>query len=956
MSRSKKTPISVIALLPAPSRSTIQYHPFKTSYVLATCLESNQIILYNTADNSQQQQQHQKKENNGNKFSHHNEHITSCCISPKGDCVASASLDKTVVQFSLRFNSTSTSSNSIKKTLLTYNSGNASALAFNSTGSSLAAGSIDVIKQVNMVDNAQVITFKAHDGQVQSIAYSPNGKYMATIGAEDNTLKLWSTDKLSSDEAIFEREVTANCQMSWKPDSSHLAISSTNSVICLSATANWDLVSSFEDDGHTREVTALAWCPNGIYLVSVAQDKNLLVWNTNTLQQVAQYRHDCTISSIAWKPDGNCLSFIDTKGQLGTYWNVIPSTLVSPLDQAAIDRSKELMELFDDDEDIDMKVQSNTPMSRLRKPIMNDTVMSPKGDSDENDYEAVDEDEEDEEEEEHDYESELEEIKFVGGSGKKTSRSIQSNINTTAITTTLSSFQPGSTSHLTKRRYFMAYNMIGMIIKREEDDTNKAGSIEIEFSETSFHRKITMPDNSHFDLASLGRKGAIFASSTESTLCFKPFDSLGGIGNEWTLHSEGDPIVGVAIGERFITSCSKSRILRVFTLGGIQSAILSIDGDLVTMAINGNDQLAIVYSSNNGLILNYIDLNNGKQLYQGCVPVSPQSELKWLGFSDSSNQLTTYDSNGMIRILAHAWPNAVCALQWMPLMVMKSKRSSSHWIVGLNDSHDYPLTIPRPTLSTIPINHPLLPTPEVTSHLEETLYKNRQSYNRFSHSNRSTVEDLVLKEQAAYDSDVLRLFGAIIKSGKSGTPPQSQRCFELCQMLKLEKSLNIAFRVANDHKASDIASRINTLVDKFQEERTSQSQRHSQATLAVSQSPSPDTTVRQVLDSSSKENEHVVISPASKTTKKDTPVSASKKETKETRPTASTLVQQQILFNKASSPSKTTSATVKSSTLPFPKLNVTAKKTESTLLSGNKKRKETPEDNNSNPFKLMKKT
>jgi WD40 repeat protein len=58
----------------------------------------------------------------------------------------------------------------------------------------LASGSWDNTVKLWSVDSQkEVTTLKGHSSYVQSIAFSPDGKYLAS-GSRDNTVKLWSME------------------------------------------------------------------------------------------------------------------------------------------------------------------------------------------------------------------------------------------------------------------------------------------------------------------------------------------------------------------------------------------------------------------------------------------------------------------------------------------------------------------------------------------------------------------------------------------------------------------------------------------------------------------------------------------------------------------------------------------------------------------------------------------
>ncbi|EFA80890.1 hypothetical protein PPL_06125 [Heterostelium album PN500] len=877
---------------PESNKSLILFHPIKVSYLISCSSNSNDIKIYNVVNEKSTDLAPVEVK------SHHSSPVTSVAISPKGDYLASSSLDKTIVLFT----SESLSKQTQESKTITF-SNVITYVTFSPTGSYLAAATNDNIRLINMMDHSQIITFKAHDGMIQSINYSPNGNYLVSIGSDDGMLKIWSISQVSEDsvEPVFEMELSSNggdaakTMVSWKPDSTALSYTESQTVVSLTEKDGWQNNTVFEQNGHTRDTNGVAWSPNGKYLASSGQDKYIMIWDPVSLETVNDFKHQNNICNLSWRNDGNCLAFIDSKGQIGVCWNIIPSNLASPTAGAVKSNSQMLSEMFDSP---DVAEADDTPSKSNKKKKSSSQDIDLEVEEELSDFDMDDDFIDDEEQQPQ------------TTSKKMDKKSLVSSLSKSSYSSVYKSFQPGSTYGERKPRYFLALNMIGMIIKREDESSSKSGgSIEIEFNEVSFHRKITFIDNNQFDLASLGKSGAVFASTKVPTLYFKPFDSIGQ-NSDWSYQvSENDKVIGVSIGSKYIVACTKQRTLRIFTLSGLQLTVMSLCGDLITMSQSFDDRLAVVYSNGGSLRVLYLNLNDGNQIYHSDLAISPVSTLTWIGFSDANDgQLTTVDSNGIVRGLMSLWPTKNSPLQWSPIKDLKSvsKTSSSvtYWVVGLNDKSIYcilcenqPQTVPRPSLSPIPIS-PILLTPENPNNLslEENFYKAKQAFSNFVQTDQFENNETLTKQQTLFDSDILRLFKNSLEDGNV------QRCYELCQLLQFKKSLSIAIKLANDKKSIAISSKIVTIMDKFN------------VTAAPTPSnslPSSQTTV------TSQETKSTVIEVESPKQKSNT---TSPKISSSSSSSSSSSGLSKLLS--ANTSTSSTTATKKKSVLPFPKVEV----------------------------------
>jgi WD40 repeat protein len=165
-------------------------------------------------------------------------------------------------------------------------------------------------------------TYRGHSRLVLAVAWSPDGKYIAS-GSFDGTLQVWRPAQEDSATSIESSDFTyRNTRkphawtwvLAWSPDGKHLASGNDEKTVQV-----WRL----EDEvarmkhiltyrGHTNWVNAVAWSPDGRYLASGSDDKTVQVWCVEEadLPEVVQVycEHSHWVNALAWSPDGKYIA------------------------------------------------------------------------------------------------------------------------------------------------------------------------------------------------------------------------------------------------------------------------------------------------------------------------------------------------------------------------------------------------------------------------------------------------------------------------------------------------------------------------------------------------------------------------------------------------------------------------------------------------------------------------
>jgi WD40 repeat protein/class 3 adenylate cyclase len=155
-------------------------------------------------------------------------------------------------------------------------------------------------------------TLHGHTAEVMGIAYSSDGKRLATI-ADDNTIRIWDTASGKSLITISTGELPQNIyhSISFSPDATRLAASASDNMAKI-----WDAVSGKELlvlKGHTDLVTAAIFSPDGKWIATTSADQTTKIWDATTGQEVLTLiGQNDQVNDVAFSPDEK---YIATAGE-----------------------------------------------------------------------------------------------------------------------------------------------------------------------------------------------------------------------------------------------------------------------------------------------------------------------------------------------------------------------------------------------------------------------------------------------------------------------------------------------------------------------------------------------------------------------------------------------------------------------------------------------------------------
>ena len=180
------------------------------------------------------------------------------------------------------------------------------------------------MKVWDAVTGQQTLSLQGHTGYVSSVAFSPDGKHIAS-GGDDFTVKVWDIDTRKTH--IHPDTVTA------------VAFNHRGTVLASGADKKvrlWNLITGKAKailDGHSASPTALAFSPDNSLLASAAADQTVILWDMTTLAKRRAIKDAAdSVQALAFNDNGTLLATggSDSKVRLwDTETGAIPAALAS---------------------------------------------------------------------------------------------------------------------------------------------------------------------------------------------------------------------------------------------------------------------------------------------------------------------------------------------------------------------------------------------------------------------------------------------------------------------------------------------------------------------------------------------------------------------------------------------------------------------------------------------------
>jgi WD40 repeat protein len=172
-------------------------------------------------------------------------------------------------------------------------------------GMKIASASLDKTVMIWSIQSGkQLLTFKGHKDKVYAIAWSPDSKFVAS-GGRETCIFVWEAETGIKVREPLNAATSINC----------VAFDSTASMLVTGGFDNrvvvWELpkkdraVVKYRMKGHSDAVETVALSPDGQFIVSGSRDDTLRVWDVATGKVLIVLEgHAADVNSVAWSRDG----------------------------------------------------------------------------------------------------------------------------------------------------------------------------------------------------------------------------------------------------------------------------------------------------------------------------------------------------------------------------------------------------------------------------------------------------------------------------------------------------------------------------------------------------------------------------------------------------------------------------------------------------------------------------
>ncbi|CAG9826222.1 unnamed protein product [Diabrotica balteata] len=235
----------------------------------------------------------------------HESEVFICAWNPTIDLLASGSGDSTARIWDMSDNTASPNQLVLRHCIQkggteVPSNKDVTSLDWNCDGSLLATGSYDGYARIWTSDGRLARTLGQHKGPIFALKWNKRGNYILSAGVDKTTI-IWDAASGQCTQQFSFHSAPA-LDVDWQTNTS-FASCSTDQCIHVCKLSMDKPIKSFQ--GHTNEVNAIKWDPQGQLLASCSDDMTLKIWSMKQDTCVHDLQaHSKEIYTIKWSPTG----------------------------------------------------------------------------------------------------------------------------------------------------------------------------------------------------------------------------------------------------------------------------------------------------------------------------------------------------------------------------------------------------------------------------------------------------------------------------------------------------------------------------------------------------------------------------------------------------------------------------------------------------------------------------